>query len=108
MRHQQKGRINISISLPERMASLLDDAAARQLRSRSEYVRELLRASLIPEVDMSPAEGRQMDKAMQDLERGVNVKPLNVVLYEMERSPTQGRRKGTGKSPKKATRKARA
>lgn len=75
---------NLSVSLPERMIEVVDRAAEREQRTRSELVREALRFYLqeIPAEAATPEEIAAMDRGRAEIERGEYV-TLDQLLHEL-------------------------
>jgi len=86
-------RRNLSISLPADMVTLVDRAAKLEHRTRSELVREALRAYLgrkIPVVTVSPRERARIARGRREIERGEFV-TLDQILHGMDR-PARAKR----------------
>lgn len=80
-------RRNLSISLPSEMVTLVDRAARVEHRTRSELVREALRAYLgrkIPVVEASKEERAAIKRGRREIERGQYV-TLEQILHGMDR-----------------------
>ena len=80
-------RRNLSISLPSEMVTLVDRAARVEHRTRSELVREALRAYLgrkIPVVEASKEERAAINRGRREIERGQYV-TLEQILHGMDR-----------------------
>lgn len=83
-------RRNLSISLPPKMADLVDRAAQVEDRSRSELIREALRhyfaARRLPLDDISAEEATEIDRGRREIERGEYV-TLEQLLHDLESPP---------------------
>ena len=80
-------RRNLSISLPSEMVTLVDRAARVEHRTRSELVREALRAYLgrkIPVVEASKEERAAIKRGRREIEHGRYV-TLEQILHGMDR-----------------------
>ena len=86
-------RRNLSISLPADMVTLVDRAAKLEHRTRSELVREALRAYLgrkIPVVTASPRELARIARGRREIDRGEFV-TLDQILHAVDR-PARAKR----------------
>jgi len=79
-------RKNLSISLPSEMVTLVDRAAKVEHRTRSELIREALRAYLgrrIPVVEVSKEELATIERGRREIARGEYV-TLDQVLHGVD------------------------
>ena len=86
-------RRNLSISLPAEMVTLVDRAAKLEHRTRSELVREALRAYLgrkISVVAASPRERARIARGRREIDRGEFV-TLDQILHAVDR-PARAKR----------------
>lgn len=86
---------NVSVTLPEGMVELIDQAAVEEHRTRSELVREALRWFLmrLPVEDLTPEEAARVEEGFAQVGRGAYV-TLDELAHDLAPDSLAAGRKG--------------